>query len=407
MDILGLNSLSRFLIGTDRFTRTLPVNGDNNIPSIFGGARIVYETIDNREFELFNTTPEIYIPVIKKANMFSNGIFRVHDYKTNEIIESHELLKLLESPNPLQNRNEFLKAISINYDIYGNSYTYKNVASGLAKYPTTLTTLRNDDIAIDVIKRSYTATEIDEIIKNYALKSNPALKFEPSEIVHIKNFSIDGVRGISMLHALNMPLSNGRASYGFLNANQSKKGGLGIISPTGSDAIGALSLEEEDKKELTKQYLNDNGIFEGQNAVKISNKPINYQNTNYPIDTQLIMESIDLSMKKVIDAIGLNQNIFSQDKQSTFNNLNTGLKMAYQDCIIPFGEQVCYALNDAMDLFSKGIYISLDYSHVPCMQENESEKAMEYKMKAEAVGKLVEIGYSLQDAETLLGIKQP
>lgn len=401
------NSIRGFFQGSDSFTR--PLNIGNGVwfnARNLNTPQEVYETISNNEMKLFRTTPEIYIPIMKKATMFSNGVFRVKDYKTNEVIENHPLIKALEKPTLTMSRNEWMVANCVNIHLYGNSYMYKNQPNPLSNpFKVLFPILPNSEMVIKTTGKSYKMTEKNEIIESYKLQNNNDT-FTTDEIIHIKTYSEDGIKGISPLEALQMPISNARASYGFNNVNQSKKGALGIISSNAKDEIGATNMADEDRLDLEKQFTEDYGIFDGQNPIKFSKAPINYQNLNYPIKDQMIFETINQAMQKVIDAIGLNENIFSRDKQSTFTNMNEGLKMAYQDSIIPFAELFCFALNDSLGLFDLGIYIELDYSHVPALQENQKDVATNAKVKSEALQGLVSIGYSIQEAEQLLGITQ-
>ena len=406
--IQNFNSAIRGLFqGTDRFTRPLNV-GDDYYDFIgnFNTPQAVYETISNNEMRLFKTTPEIYIPVMKKATMFSNGVFRVKDYKTNEVIENHPLIKSLEKPTLTMNRNEWMIANCVNLHIYGNSYLYKNQPNPLSSpFNVLFPILPNSEMVIHTTGKSYKQTDRKDVISKYTLKSNSDT-FTVDEIIHMKGYSEDGIKGMSILEALQMPISNARASYGFNNVNLSKKGALGMITPVGGDSIGVRNLEEETQQQLEKQFTETHGIFDGQTPIKFSKQPVDYKNLNYPIREQMLMETINQTMQKVIDAIGLNENIFSRDKQSTFTNMNDGLKMAYQDSIIPFAELFCFALNDSLGLFDMGIYIELDYSHIPALQENQKDVAQNAKMKAEAIQGLVSLGYTIQEAETLLNIQQ-
>jgi len=180
---------------------------------------------------------------------------------------------------------------------------------------------------------------------------------------------------------------------------------LGILSPAKmTDAFGGNKLGDVDKQEIEKQFVKDHGIFDNQTPIKIANVPVDYTQMSLAIKEQLIFETINQTMKKVIDSIGLNVNIFS-DGAATFNNADAFLKSAYQDAIIPFAEKFCFALNDGLNLTEKGLYIELDYSFLPCFQVNETQVATEMKMKAEAIDRLIQVGYSRQEAERLLGIE--
>lgn len=390
-----------FNFGTNHLTQRLPIQNSGFFTRFFGTDTEVWETVNNNEMKLFTTTPEIYIPIMRFAEMFSNGRFVVKDWKTGEVIENHELLKLLEKPNPLMNRNEWLISIAVNHWVYGNCYIFKNQYSELSDAPSSLMLLPNSDLKIKVSGKKWRQIEKDGIILGYELQ-NTNDEFKPNEIIHIKNYSIDGIRGISVLESLQMPISNARGAYGFNNVNLTKRGALGIISPK-PNANGLVPLMDNDQEQINKQFQNDNGIFDGQSPIKIAQKPIDYTQMSLAIKDQLIFETINQTMKKVIDAIGLNVNIFS-DGAATFNNADAFLKSAYQDAVIPFAEKFCFALNDGLNLTSKGFYVELDYSFLPCFQVNETQQATEMKMKAEAIDRLIQVGYSRQEAETLLGI---
>lgn len=400
--LLGLGNLFRnALRGTDRLTRMLPLWDSLQIGN-FNAPQVIWETVNNNEYLLFSTTSEIYIPIMKKASMFSNGRFVIKDYKTNEPIENHPLIKLLEKPNPLMNRNEWLISISVNHDIYGNVYIYKNQPTSLSEFPKTLVNLPNDDIAMKLSGVKYKQTELSEIIQEYFLQSNNE-RFDPSEIIHLKNFSKNGIKGESILQSLEMPITNARGAHGFNNVNITKRGAIGVISPK-TNPNGMTALVPNDRTEIEKDFKDENGIFDNQSAIRIVNKPIDYTQLSLGIKDQMIFETISLTMQRVIDAIGLNDNLFSKDKGATFNNANTYLKSAYQDCIIPFAEKFCFAFNDSLGLTNKGIYVELDYSYLPCMQVDQKAEAETAQTKANAIQGLVSIGYSLAEAESLLGI---
>jgi len=407
--ITNLGTAMRGLFqGTDRFTRGLNIGGDHFTDYVnnYNVPQEVYETMHNNEMRIFKTTPEVYIPIMKKATMFSNGVFRVKDYKTNEVIENHPLIKALEKPTLTMSRNEWMIANCVNIHIYGNSYLFKNQPNPFTNpFNVSFPILPNKEIIIKSAGKGYKASDKKQVIEYYKLESNGD-KLSVDEVIHMKMYSDDGIKGTSVLEALQMPISNARAGYGFNNVNLSKKGALGLITPTGSDAIGVKDMAEETQIALEKQFTETHGIFDGQTPVKFSKQPVDYKNLNYPIKEQMIFETINHTMQKVIDAIQLNENIFSRDKQSTFTNMNEGLKMAYQDSIIPFAELFCFALNDSLGLFDLGIYIELDYSHIPALQENQKDVATNAKVKSEALQGLVSIGYTIQEAEQLLGITQ-
>jgi hypothetical protein len=389
---------------TDHLTRMLPVNSFVN--RILGAKdKEQWDTVTNNEYRLYRSTPELFIVINKFATLFSNGIFVVKDYKTGEVIENHPLLKLLEKPNPLMNRNTWLMDIAVSYHVFGTSYNYMNKGSQLSDYPSVLMPLPNAEIITLLTGKMFKASTIDEIIKGYKIDSTKE-RFETNEVLVVKRLGSDNpTKGISVLEALQMPISNIRGAYGMRNVNIVKRGALGIISPE-SNSNGTIPLDEHDRNELEKQFVNDtHGIFDNQSPIKFTEKAIKYQQLSYPIKDSMVFEEIDADMMKIIDAVGLNANIFSQKDSPKYENLLQGVKMAYQDAIIPFAEMFCFAMNDAMGLFEKGYYVELDYSHIPAMKEDEKSKAEIVKLKVDSRKVLMESGMSEQNANIVTGIK--
>ncbi len=404
LNILGEVLTSGFIGGrTDRYTR--PLHLDNN--GFFRGFlqdKESYVTISNNEFNLYKTTAELFIGVNKKASMLSNGIFRIKDLKTDKIIENHPLLSLLEKPNPLMNRNMWLMDICVNYELYGDIIIYKNKGSRLSEYPSVLMNLPNSELKIIRTGKIWKASKIEDIIEKFVIQCTNE-EFKPNEVIRIKTTNVnDPVTGLSPLHAIQQELSNIRGAKGFRNVNITKRGALGLLSPGGKDTIGAQTLGDEQKQEVERSFVSDHGIFDNQTPIKFVNAQLNYQHLGFAIKDNMLFEEVSADFMRIIDNLGLNENIFSKEKGSTYANLIEGLKMSYQDSIIPFSELLSYALNDGLDCFEKGIYIELDYSHLPCLKDNEYQKAQTKKLKSEAFAVLVKNGWEPNKAAEFCNI---
>lgn len=400
-------ALGDFISGrvrTDQYTKPLTLGGQND-PRIVGSDAESWVTINNNEFKLYKTTAEIYIPVNRKMKMFSNGIWRVKDYLTNEVIENHPLLQLLENPSPFMNRNEWLQRYVLDMSTLGNSIIRKNYPTLISEFPVTLNFLPSFDITLKRSGRIWESTTIEEVIEFYRINSTNE-KFETKDIIHFREPNAeDPLIGLSPLNPLFMPISNGRGAYAFRNTNITKKGALGIISPKGSDAMGVRPLDEEDRLDLEKQYATEtHGVFDGQSPVKFARTPVEYQHLSFPLKDSMLFEEVENTMRRVIDAIGLNDNIFSREKASTFSNLAEGMRSAYQDAIIPMGETLSFGISKALNLFEKNIYVELDYSHIPILQANENQKADAVKKMAESYDKLILAGFTPEQAMQITGI---
>lgn len=362
-------------------------------------------SISGNEFNLYKTTPELFLTVNKKASMFSNGVFKIKDWKTGNEIENDPLLKLLENPSPLFNRNLWLMQVCIDMEILGNHLTYlKRNSENLTLFPNPdgLIPLPADKVKIKKTGKQFEALKIEEIIEAYKFDDINAT-YLPNQIFHLKRQGDDGVIGNSPLHAIKMPIANIRGAYGFRNLNIAKRGGLGLISPAKmSDAFGGNIMTPEQRSEIEKEFTKSHGYGDNQTSYRMSPIPVDYNHLAYPIKDQMLFEEVNEDWQKIIDSVGLNRNIFSFKDGAKYSNLVEGLRMTYQDTIIPFAELFCFELTKALKL--QGKYIELDYSHIPALSENEREKAMVNKMKAESLKILIENGLTLEEARAVINI---
>lgn len=387
----------------DNWTRTnalvLWLGGDSN--------KEVWVSINGEEAKLFNTTAELNLVVTRFGQMLANGRFvhkRENGTDEGEEIQNSPVVALLDKPNPFQTKEEFLIESVIYYFIYGNTMTYSN-GDGFS-LPKSITNLDSQYIKIYLTGELLEATDIDEIIKKIVYKdpkNNKEITLMGSDVYNLKRPSLTSkVKGESILHALQMPVSNIRGAYGFRNVNITKRGTLGFFSNDTKDMIGAQAVSEEDRNELAKQYTKETGIFNGQAPIAITNGNVKWNHTAYPINQMMLFEEVSEDFKRIIDMVGLNDNIFSKEKSKVQANLNEGLKMAYQDAVIPFSQNLSSNLTKACKL-PDNEWLEMDFSHLAVFKENEKEKAETAKMKAEAFEKLINSGvYSSEEAKKII-----
>lgn len=369
-------------------------------------------TVSGNEFMLYNTTPELKIVFNRFASMFSNGrwVHRKADgSEQGRIIEDSPIVARLEKPNPLQSGEEWLRESALHYLIYGNRITYALFPLGISKVPAAINNLPPQYVKIITTGKRWDQTEIDGIIQNYVLQNYGEQNFErlfsPKEIIHHRNVDPnDPILGSSILHALTMPISNIRGSYGFRNVNITKRGALGFITNRSKDVNGSIALDVNERHRLEKQMSQEtHGIFDGQNAVMITNDDLGWESTAFPMDKMMLFEEISEDMKKIIDAVGLNDNIFSKEKSKIQANLREGLQMAYQDGIIPFSKDFASNTTEGMRM-PDDEWLELDYSDIPVLKKDGVQAAEIQNKKADSIKKLVEAGFTKEQAQQIVEI---
>jgi hypothetical protein len=104
---------------------------------------------------------------------------------------------------------------------------------------------------------------------------------------------------------------------------------------------------------------------------------------SYPTAQLQLLEQIEINKLLIIDHFGLDSNIFSAGK-STYDNVKNGFIQTYSNTIFPMSQWFCQKLAHGLGI-EGGLELSLDYSHLQLLQDNENNKAIQLKTKLDSV----------------------
>lgn len=412
MRILGLN-ITRYT-GRDQYSRT-PFLQYFDPTYLLKGKTPQWVTIDNSEGFLYRTTGPLQKVINKKATLFSNGKFCHYRIGANgkpERIENSPLIDLLEKPNPLQSRSEWLMEEMIHRCVWGNSFIHPLYGTRIDEYPGALWNLPPQFMIVNRTGKRWGQSKINGIIDSYELQyvSGDTDKFEPNEVIHGRIINPeDAVIGLSPLFGIQREISNIRASLGMRNVILTENGALGFISrEVDRDVIGPTAMTEDQRIAIEKQFSQTHGQFDGQSRVRMINHAAKWNPMTYPMDKMELLEGEAKDVLALVDAYQMNLNVFSSEKGSTYANAQEGKKSAYQDAVIPYANDFCFNLNKGLKLTEKGEFIDLDYSHIECLQQDQGEKAKTMKTKAEAYKILMETGnFEDEEVREMLDLEIP
>lgn len=394
-----------YVRGKDVYTQT-PVFTQSQI---FNGKTPLWVSVDDKEAEVFNTTPELYSVIMKKATMYSNGIFKHYKTVNGKVVEveNSEYLKLLEKPNVLQGRNEWMMDELIQTSVYGCSFGYK-LQGYRGASPSALYNLPANRMKIIPTGKIYQQSKLEDIIKEYQLTdySGAVETFETNQVLYSRIQNPENpILGKSPLHALQMPISNIRGAYGYRNVLINERGAIGMISNDSKDSEGGVPLKNAEREKIERQFTNDYGIGAKQNKVLISSSNLKWTPFSYPTKDLMLFEEISNNLNAIIDTYGMKSELFSKEKGSTFANLLEAKRSVYQDTIIPYAEDFTYKLTSFLGLDVKGEWIALDYSHVEALQQNNKAIAETNKLKADAYNSLLSSGnFNDKELREMLGL---
>jgi len=387
-----LNGFSSLFGGKDSYTQT----NFNNMSRFIGLAKGEYkiDTSIGGLHEIATTTAHLSAVINRKANMLANGRWREYKMVNGKkvLVEKSDAVIKLENPNPLQNGNEFIRQLSWSYDTYGTSIVNLNRRNLLI--PSTMYSLPMDELVIKRSGKIYKQLDIDEIIERiYLCTESGDMDFELKDLVIFKNSNPnDPILGISPIEILKLPIANVRAGLGFRNRIINNDAALGILSGVATQDM-SIGLNEKDQERIQSGYKSKFGMQKGKKDIIMSQTPVSWTAMSYPTKDLMLFEEITQDFKIIIDFYGLNENIFSRDKASTFSNYTEGLRSAYQDCIIPQGQDMALSFTKAFGMDGVNNWLEYDFSHLDILKENEKEKSENTKRDAESAAILIANGY--------------
>lgn len=397
----------RFGWGQEAYTGNLPLT-----PTVLNVSGVPQwtEITNENAYRMYLTTAELYSVIRRRGFMLASGCWKHYKVNNNgeaEEIKNSPLITLLDNPNPLMSGNDFLRQWSENELVFGNNFMSKVFGTFLQDYPSALHNLPPHRVEIKTTGKIFRQTTIEGIIAEYRLLLDGSPSYDPystDEILHTKIISgSNPIQGESPLIPLFMEIGNIRQAKNFRNVIMSKNGALGMITPKQSTGQGAIPLTNDQKTAIEKQYAEQYGAGSEQIKVMITQGAVEWQAMTYPTKDMMLFEEVSADFRTIIDLYGLNDNLFSREKASTFTNLQDGLKHAYQVTTIPEAEEKAMSLSKSIGLIEKGEFLTIDYSHLPILQQNAKEKAEELNLKANAVQKLqASTVYSNQEIKDII-----
>lgn len=372
----------------DKIKRVLPD------VQVWGQKSAVWVDTDEA-YKLFIEIAELRAVIDKRATMQASAIPYLYDKNGNEVT-NHWLNDLIKKPNPVQTWGDFVYSLSVQDALYSQVFIYAPKRSFNIR--TLALTLPANKIQINLTGKKLKQIEEGGLIQNFKFTYDngdvDTLKIE--DVIYIT--TTDGINLInpsSRITSLRYPLSNIKASYHKRNVLLENIGAIGILSASGGNDIGgALPLLPEEKEKIRKDWYR-----RSKDEVIITEASVNWQAMSYPTKDLLLFEEINADKLALIDAYGLNVNLFSSEKGSTFTNVRDSLRMVYQDTIQPETQAIYDSIINKLGLDKEGYKLVADFSHLPVLQPDEEKSANVFRLRAEALEKMQANGVILSDEE--------
>jgi len=355
----------------------------------------------------FQDCPHLQLVIGKKAEMFANGEWKCVSVKDEEQeFPDDDGLVLLNKPNPLQSREDFLWQYMFYKEVFANNFIYKLSGSALTQ-PKVLWHLPSELMKVKLTGKFFDQYELSGIIKNFLLCYGGFEKsYDVKDIIyHATNFSMTEGMGMSKIPGLNYPISNIMASLKTRNIISVKKGMIGILSNEAKDAVGNIPMQTDERERIEKQFADDRGLYGDKENIIISQSATRWNPTSFPVRDLMLHEGDELDFSTILGAYGMDRDIFPSVKGATFENKKQGLITTYQNTIQPEADSFAGMITIALGADKRGRKYILDYDWLPIMSEDELQEAQEEKLETERLDILHKAGViSAQQYAELAGV---
>jgi len=355
----------------------------------------------DKPYDLYIQIPELRTVINKRAIMMSSGVPLLCDLEGNPV-ENHWMLDLINQPNPTQSWSDVIYSLAVNDGLFNNSFAYCPKRSFDIR--NLLVPLPSNKIKIVGTGKYLDQLETSGLIQDfqfwYDTKKKEVIQVEDMIYLNTPD-GINLLNPVNRIDTLKYPLSNIMAQYNKRNVILENMGAIGILSSKKSDMGGSLPMTPEEREEIQKDWLR-----RSKDKLVMTEADVNWTPMSYPTKDLMLFDELTEDKMAIIDAYGLSYYLFSQAKGATFSNVKEGMRMSYQDTIIPETNQMYQTMSQQLGLYDEGVYIKPDFSHIPVLQDDKNAEASAMNLRADAVNKIINAGVELDEDEkrSLLGL---
>ena len=378
------NQLGRFI---NQVSGRLPIANQ-----IWGKKEAVWVDTNNA-WRLFIEIPELRSVIDKRASMMSSNVPCLYDMNGDKV-ENHWLLDLFKDPNAMQSWSDVVYSLSVQDALYSNSFAYCPKRSFDIR--NLIVPLPANKIEIQLSGKKLQAMDSEDMITRFKFEYDDDSKenIDWTDMLYLTtDDGMNLVKPISRIDSLKYPLSNIKAQYHKRNVLLENIGSIGILTTSQSDMGGAIPMTPEEKRQIQQDWFK-----RSKDELIITESNVDWKPMSYPTRDLMLFEELTADKMAIIDTYGLNANLFSSERGTTFTNVRDSIRLVYTDTIIPETQSMYDSMMKQWGL-SDEYYLKADFSHLPALQEDEGERADVQKTKAETLEKIAGLGVELTEEE--------
>lgn len=327
----------------------------------------VYKVVDKKAFKEYQrlTEQKNYSPQhqLKRHIVKAKAIQPVED--------DNELQKLIDNPNPVYDKTEFLEGVYIFRLLTGNSYVYApSLDLGVNK---------GKPYELWLLPSQYTqpivTNTIPKEITGYQLNIAEIVPFTKEEVIHSRyfnpNYTWDGQEliGLSPLQAGRKILQRSSDETDYSVAAFQNAGISGIVSNE-----NATELKTETAGKLKSDFYSEASGKSNARKLLFTAGKINYTAIGLgPVDMDIINSEVR-TFKRLCNVYGVSDVLFNNSDASTESNVQEMIKQLYTNAVLPEVMAYVAALNNTIvkkfNTNGATYFVDCDISEITVLQED-------------------------------------
>lgn len=365
----------------DRYNQEMNINRYATLDDVYSIVRLIAKTAGMIPLRVYKVKDQKkflqYQHAIKTFDYTSQSLVKkllLKSQALEEVDTNDELQMLLDNPNSLYTKSEFLEGTYTSRLITGNSYIYKpTLEEGVNRGKTTEMWILPPAFTNPVITQTF-----PKQITQYQLRLFGIVNIAKDDVMHSRyynpQFTImgDELIGLSPLQPLHRTAERSRAENDFMVRGFQNAGAQGIVNFEDIDPNGAAESLGKMKNEFHA---------EGSDTINARKRLFYAGKTSYtqiglgPVDMAVI-ESQKITFKKLCNAYGVSDILFNNGEASTESNVKEMVKRLYTNAALP----EVYAYRDMLNkevvpAYGANYFVDCDITGITELQEDMKQLA--------------------------------
>lgn len=318
-----------------------------------------------------------------------------------------ELLKLLQTPNEIDNETKFKQDLLMNILVFGNAPISKmstpgfNIATKIYNEPANRI-FAIPQHSIDMYGNPNNAYDnhLNPVIKYKKLLGNGAMTdIEKENMIYIRDLNPskigrDYYYGQSRIYAATRTIDVIGNIYDTINTVLANRGALGFIKRNVKANEVDPGMYQAEIERLEKEYTQKYGVKGSQIAMMMTFSDLSFERISMPINE---FQPIELTAQE-FDTLcnqmwGFPSALLNSKAASTYNNVTQLERAFYVNTLKPLLTLAYNGLSDGLGISKNNEWLVPDFSGVECLQESQKVMAEAINEKMLYLEKLQSGGY--------------